>query len=113
MGIVRKIYLYLFSTIGLVIAVIGAVQLVDLGLKAWVFKKADVYLDYPRPAVSLETGKPVENEISKEELEKFNKTQLDSQRQRQAAGAIAMIVVGLPLYFYHWRIVKEETESRK
>ena len=37
MTIIRKIYLYLFSLIGLVLVVIGCVQLVNLGLKAYIF----------------------------------------------------------------------------
>lgn len=120
MNIIRKIYLYLFSTIGLVVVVIGSVQLVDLALKAWVFTKADVYLEYPQAiSVPVKPGDP--NYIaqpSREEMEKFNKAQLENQRQRQMANSLAMIIVGLPLYLYHWRIVRfegvvNEKEGRK
>ena len=47
MSLIRKIYLYLFSLIGLVLVVIGCVQLVNLGLKAYVFTAADQYYTYP------------------------------------------------------------------
>ncbi len=111
MSIVRKIYLYLFSLIGLVVVVIGSVQLVDLALKAFVFKKADVYLEYPRPVIAPDGKTDPTVEIPKEELEKFNKEQTEAQRQRQVANSLAMIIVGLPLYLYHWRIIKNEQEK--
>ena len=73
MSVIRKIYLYLFSAIGLIVVIIGSVQLVDLGLKTFVFKKADVYLEYPRPIIAPDGKIEAINEIPKEELEKFNK----------------------------------------
>ena len=47
MSLIRKIYLYLFSLIGLVLVVIGCVELVNLGLKAYIFTAADQYYSYP------------------------------------------------------------------
>ena len=44
---IRKIYLYLFALIGLVLIVIGCVRLVGLALKTYIFTKADVYYEYP------------------------------------------------------------------
>jgi len=37
--LIRKIYLYTFSLVGLVLVVIGGVRLVGLGLKTFVFTK--------------------------------------------------------------------------
>ena len=111
MSVIRKIYLYLFSAIGLIIVIIGSVQLVDLGLKTFVFKKADVYLEYPRPIIVPDGKIEAINEIPKEELEKFNREQQESQRQRTLANALAMIVVGLPLYLYHWKTLKSDQEK--
>ncbi len=34
-----------------------------------------------------------------------------SQRQRDASFNLAMIIIGLPLYLFHWRIIKKETKS--
>ncbi|MEK7195457.1 MAG: hypothetical protein AAB655_02060, partial [Patescibacteria group bacterium] len=45
--LIRKIYLYLFSLIGLVLITIGTVQLVGLALKALIFTKADKFYEYP------------------------------------------------------------------
>jgi len=104
---VKKVYLYLFSAIGLVIVVIGAVQLISLGLKTWVLTKADVYYDYPYKPASIEKETDIQ-QPTEEELAEYRKNDLSSRRQRQAATAIAMIVVGAPLFFYHWRLARKE-----
>jgi hypothetical protein len=104
---VKKVYIYLFSAIGLVIVIIGAVNLISLGLKTWILTKADVYYDYPYKPASVDK----ESEIvqpTEEEMAEYRKNDLSSRRQRQASTAIAMIVVGAPLFFYHWRLARKE-----
>ena len=57
--IIRVIYLYLFSFVGLVLITVGMVRLVDLGLKVYIFKKADqvlIYPEYPYPAKPAPDG---------------------------------------------------------
>lgn len=39
--LIRTIYLYLFALLGLVLLTIGGVRFVDMGLKAFVFTKAE------------------------------------------------------------------------
>ena len=56
---IRLLYLYLFSFIGLIIAVIGTIQLVDLGIKVFVFKDADRYDLVSYPAKVDPSGKEV------------------------------------------------------
>lgn len=99
---IRLLYLYLFSAIGLIISVIGTIQLVDLALKVYLFKGADTY-EYARPL-------PVEGEktIDYEEEKGIMQRETQRQRQRQASTAIAMLIVGFPLYKYHWKLIKKE-----
>lgn len=124
--IIRTIYLYLFSLVGLVLVVIGSVRIVDLGLKAYVFKNADQVLMYPegpRPigleksgAISAEKEKeisPEEEGKYKKEQEEYQKKELRSRRERDAAGAIAMILVGSPLFLYHWKLVQRKKDEEK
>lgn len=99
----RLLYLYLFSLIGLLIVVIGGIQLVNLGLKLTLFKDADRYY-IATPALN-EKGVAIE---SKEEMEKRQEIEVRNQRQRDFVESISMIVVGLPLYLYHWSIIKKE-----
>jgi len=117
MSKLKLIYLYIFSTVGLVLAIIGGVSLINLALKTYIFTKADAPYIYrgPVPAKVLvdETGKetlvnkePTEEEIKlQEEQEKENRP---SQRQRDAAQAVAMLIVGIPVYLYHWREVRRK-----
>lgn len=114
---IRKIYLYLFALIGLVISTIGSVQLVNLGLKTYLFPDADTYYAYPmeKPVVPSSTSGATSTvrEPSQEEIDKYNERQRRSQRQRDAANALAMLIVGVPLYAYHWRVIKKEKETNQ
>ena len=115
--LIRKIYLYTFSLVGLVLVVIGGVRLVGLGLKTFVFIKADVYYEYPmaRPVKGAPIPQHKTQEFqqpSKEEIEAYQRDQRTANRQREAAESLAMIIVGLPLYLYHWRMVKKDKEDK-
>lgn len=105
---IRLLYLYLFSFIGLIIAVIGTIQIVDLGMKVYIFKDADKY-DYPRPMKVDPSGKEVElTEKEVEEQKVLQEKETTRNRQRQASNAIAMLLVGIPLYKYHWSTIRKE-----
>lgn len=113
--LIRKIYLYLFALIGLVLITIGCVRLVGLGLKTYIFTKADVYYEYPmaRPIKSapIEEIKTEEfQQPSKEEIDAYQEKQKTANRQKEAAESLAFIIIGLPLYLYHWRIIRGEKE---
>jgi hypothetical protein len=108
--LVRKIYLYTFSLVGLVLITIGSVRLVNLALKVYVFTKADQYYDYPVIQPAKPEAEPVAP--SKQQIEEFQKNQRTSQRQRDAAESLAMIIIGIPLFLYHWsRIKKDQKEE--
>ena len=92
---IRLLYLYLFSFVGLLISIIGSIQLVDLGLKTYVFKVTD-YGFYADPSFPREQQ---EIEYQKEQT---------NQRKRQLSTAISMIVVGASVYLYHWKTIKKE-----
>ena len=141
--LIRTIYLYLFTLIGLVLITIGSVNLINLGLKRFIFTKADQELNYNlRPPVIsfLPDGKTMteENLVSaiekcqekcdltleqKQEIANWLKDYkswqeqeskfdyLAQQRQREFSLALSLIIVGLPLYLYHWSIIKKETKE--
>lgn len=117
MSKLKLIYLYIFSCVGLVLVIIGSVSFINLGLKTYVFKKADAPIIYPGPKttriITDQTGKEkfVEEEQTKEDLElqeKREKEYRTSQRQRDAAQALAFIIIGLPIYLYHWNLVRRK-----
>ncbi len=133
-SLVRTIYLYLFAIIGLVLLTIGSVNFVNMGLKAFIFTKAEEQekINYERPPEvpylvgNIEDIKERE-EISAEEkvlisqwLEDYKVWQerdqeisyVTTRRHQDASRNLALILIGLPLYLYHWGIIKRETKGK-
>jgi hypothetical protein len=137
--LVRTIYLYLFTIIGLVLLVIGSVRFIDMGLKILVFKQADApdrliqqyscqNMYYGPTSIEKLAANQTDAIFTAEEqatikafLENYKKCQeegakvdyLTSQRQKDASNSLAMILVGLPLYLYHWRAISREIKKRE
>ncbi len=133
--LIRKIYLYLFALIGLILLTIGSVRFLDMGLKTFIFTKADeeqqIYRTQPLP-IDYQTKEVKEiqdkkgltdeerNAIKqwikeyktwKEKLSKFD--YIAAKRQRDASLNLSLIFVGLPLYLYHWAVIKRETKEEE
>lgn len=112
---IRLLYLYLFSFVGLLVVVIGSVNLVNLGLKTLVFTDADRNEIYAPVAPSIKPDGTSSPEIVNPQYQKDMQAQqerdLKRQHERQLADAVAMILVGAPLYLYHWKIIKKESNS--
>ncbi|NQT50266.1 hypothetical protein HQ571_06250 [Candidatus Kuenenbacteria bacterium] len=138
--VIRKIYLYLFALLGLVLLTIGSVRFINMGLKAWVFTEAEkeqkfnydrprevpYYLDEKTEAIKTDDAKQVSIKLTEaqtiqlksllknnEEWEK-QKGEIDyikAQRHRDASINLSLILVGLPLYLTHWFIIKRETKA--
>jgi len=98
----RLLYLYLFSFVGLIIVVIGSIGLVNLGLKTYIFTQADYYEVTPALDVNGKQVSSVEEETARQ------KREVDRQRQRQLAESASAILVGLPVYLYHWQTIQRE-----
>ena len=133
--LIRTIYLYLFTLVGLALLISGTVRFIDMGLKVFIFTKADdperiqqrYYYPTPVSISKLETYETTgdlndeEKATLKDFLANYEKWQEDeakidylvSNRQREASNNLAMILVGFPLYFYHWRIIKKETKEKE
>ncbi len=137
-SLIRKIYLYLFTIIGLVLLVIGSVNFINMGLKAWVFTQADgetsLYNEKPVEVPTNLKKEIVEIDNSKDDVQvTLTKQQADdlqyllqmntewqareknfdpvvARRHRDAAQNLAMIIVGFPLYLFHWLLIKKETK---
>lgn len=99
----RLLYLYLFSFVGLLIVVMGSIQIVNLGLKTFVFKNADRYSVYP---MTLPKNDPAY--VSVDDQKKQQDDQIAQQRQSELSNSLAMIAIGLPLYLYHWKIIQKD-----
>ncbi|HHE76902.1 MAG TPA: hypothetical protein ENL27_02895 [Candidatus Parcubacteria bacterium] len=135
--LIRTIYLYLFALLGLTLLVIGGVRFVDMGLKAFVFTKAEeeerlIYKTPPMAPIGEKRLEDVENQKDfclsdkqKAEFEMWLKdyknwkermSKVDyvtSRRHRDASLNLALILIGLPLYLYHWLTIRKETKNKE
>lgn len=138
--LIRKIYLYLFALVGLTLMVISGVQFLNIALKMTIFKEADrqqaIYQKMPscgplaadrvesivnrsnEAKVSVELTEAERTAMAswlqnykswQEEYENYDP--IRANREQTAANALAMLIIGLPLYLYHWRVIKRETKK--
>jgi len=140
-SIIRTIYLYLFSLVGLTLLIIAGVRFLDMGLKVFIFTQADLDEKLMRmapPQSPIQIKKVIEQDGQKKDQsskssyclsnsekalfdqwliqyqnwqkQKENLNYLVAKRQREASLNLAMILIGLPLYLYHWRLIKKDRE---
>ena len=85
----------------------------NLGLKTYVFTKADDQF-YAGPCYEYSRAPIKEGEspreLSKDECDAQRKEERSARRQNQAANSLAFILVGLPVWFYHWGKVKDDKD---
>ena len=98
-----------------------------MGLKTWVFTEADqqryIYeqpIAYPVASLEKMRDNKDLTEVDREEIRRIiddynaareRNSKIDviaSQRQSDAAQNLALIIVGLPLYLYHWKVIKRD-----
>ena len=145
-SLIRTVYLYLFALVGLALVVIGAVRLLDLGMKIYIFKEADkpesVRSTGPYPPFGMLEPQPVKRDTGVGTIKIADKTEkitpeekaaldqwlveysawqesqknidyLRSNREREASNALAFIIIGLPLYLYHWAVIGRERKREE
>lgn len=120
--------------------VFSSAQLINLGLKTWVFTEADnlnryyeappaPYLDKDRTEVESVKTCSEKCEFSEQEKQQIiswlnnykawqerNKNpeaQLRARRQRDAVTAISFLLVGIPLFWYHWGAVRKKDKDNE
>ena len=125
---IRSIYFYAVSIIALFMLVFSAVDLINTGLKTWVFKNADPSYSFCIPgnagtyngpmipastdpnANILPTG-PTQAQCDLQN--KQNRENISRQNQSSAVRDFSMLVVALPLFLFHFRIVQKEWKEQK
>ena len=130
--LIRTIYLYVFALVGLILVIIAGVRFLDMGLKYFIFTEAEqeqrIAELRPPSSYSLEKVEEIKNneELTDEQRKAINQWVEDyrnweekskevnpvtSRRHREASNNLAMILIGLPLYLYHWNLIKKETKE--
>jgi hypothetical protein len=127
-SIIRSIYFYAVAIISLFMVVFSLSDLINSGLKTWVFPNADPrynecipgvnYGSAPAPVIAAPVkGKEAEpTGPTKEECDRQNKLNQDNlvrERQNSAVRDISLLVVGLPLFLFHFKVVQKEWKERK
>jgi len=133
-SLIRTIYLYLFALLGLVLLTIAGVRFIDMGLKEFIFTKAyeeeRMYSKQPPMPFALERLEQIEssegNEFTAQEraetrrmIQSYKEWQEESEKidpvtsrqHRDASFNLSMILIGLPLYLYHWSVIRRETKK--
>ncbi len=132
--LIRTIYLYLFALAGLIIVIIAGIRALDLGLKTFVFKDIDEqtrlnqqrYISTPHlekieGAEESDSFTESEKESMRNFLEDYEEWKeknekidyVSVRRQEEFSSIISQVVIGLPLYLYHWLVIQKETEKEE
>ncbi len=128
-SLIRNVYLYLVSIVGLITFVVGGVGMIDNVLQNYVFHvSGDIYLEaYPyRNGICAQPfPSPVGDEKNlitptTQEIETCLQAQKDQQLQnqknmvaRQFSTSIAQIAIGLPLWIFHWMLIEKDDRKKK
>jgi hypothetical protein len=111
-ALVKTLYLYLVSFVALMMLVVSAVDLLNIVLKTFIFTKADSFTYYPVPtacppgATTTYEGKNCAT--AEQDARKSDEENRTSQRQRDLVRDISMLVVGIPLFAFHWRLARKK-----
>jgi hypothetical protein len=128
--IVRTIYLYITALVSLIFIAIGSGTLINTALKTYVFPKAEKgeynYCNQQPPVYNLENIKDsnisteqqriqIDNLIRDYEIWKTDNSGencLSAKRQNNIVNALTMIIVALPIFLFHWRIIRKEKDTK-
>ncbi|MFZ6015788.1 MAG: hypothetical protein ACOYUZ_05570 [Patescibacteria group bacterium] len=119
--IIKTVYFYLVSLIALMMVVFSTADLVNLGLKTWVFPKADLN-EWREPACTAmiikdptggETEAVYQQRLAECEANKIDEDEARAIRnQKDAVRDISFLVVGIPLFLYHWITLRKEKDEK-
>ncbi len=128
--IVRYIYLYLVTAITIILLIVSTIGVINLGLKEYVFgikgwgEFEDIYYEcgeeYPhlsKPAIPEEEDfarvslSSEEKEECIQKIKERRSLQHKNDLKRDFVNYLAMLIVALPLYLYHWKLINKKTEE--
>lgn len=125
---IRTIYLYIVSLLSLLFLCIGIGNLINITLKSYFFpeaEKRDYYmcsqsLYYPSTEIEKLKELEPENQEQKQKIDEIISEYENwkaentgdncyaSERQKRMVDSLTMILISLPLYLFHWNLIKKE-----
>lgn len=116
----RSIYFYLTSFVGLMLMVIALASMVNIALKATIFTKADSYAQptpeedcSPERLKALPTLTPAQCEKKAAESRVSRAINLTANRQSNLADDFGMLIIGIPLFAYHFSVIQGRRSALK
>jgi len=130
---VKFIYLYLMTLVGIIMLVISTVGFLGLGLKEYVLEVKDdmafepayectddaLLYSYNEKGIRVAkypTLPTAEIDKKKADCEKVAKERNEARHandvKTQIAEFLAMFIVALPLYLYHWSLIKKDNNKK-
>lgn len=128
--LIRTIYLYLAALVSLIFVAVGTGTLLNTALKFYFFPKAEKggfsRCNSQPPVYSLDKGvvAPVATQDQKIQLDNllrdYEQWKKDNtgeecysqERQNNVVNALTMMIVAIPIFALHWRIIKKEKEEK-
>ncbi|HLG25562.1 MAG TPA: hypothetical protein VI588_02090 [Candidatus Gracilibacteria bacterium] len=126
--IIRNVYLYIVSMIGLIVFIWGAVSIINTVLKTYVFQVDDYtyyspFMEGPCEMQQIDpkdpTGKTMIEHTTQEIAECEEKIEEQRVRDRtrnlgyDVSIGVAQIAVGAPVWLFHWGIIKREYRRKE
>jgi hypothetical protein len=128
---VRTFYLYVVSLLSLIFLAVGIGNLANTTLKATIFKEAEkrdynVCYNYPYyissvdlknlEGLTVDQNEKIESMIR--DYEAWQETNTGeacyrSERENRIVNSLTMILIALPLYIFHWAIIKKEKKENE
>lgn len=137
-SVIRPTYFYFVALGSLIMMVVAGGFLINIALKTWVFPQAGKVDEAASKAVPIEiTPSPekagVQSLITCGEKCGLDKDTIDlakqwvidydvwqtevskpvNNTQRSAAASIPYVVLGIPLFWYHWSVARKESKEKK
>ena len=107
------------SLIALMMVVFSTADLINLGLKTWVFPKASLNEWREPPCSIMITKDPMidqTDEMYQQRIQQCEASRMDEneaiiiRNQQSAVHDISFLAVGIPLFLYHWLTIRREKQ---
>lgn len=108
MSKLRNVYLYLVSFVALMMILIGTIYTVQ-NLTDVLFP-TNYYTD---PMVYQKTDMTTEEKAAYEQSLVINERNSRIDRQKSVAKSVAVVVVAIPTFVYHWRKIEKEKKEQQ
>lgn len=111
----RELYFHSFSAVGMIFILMGTISLINSGVRMLFIPNYPIQDICYESAdfVAHEAASPERSPGTKTELRDCNEQELSrnrllrrERRVERIAGGIIISLVGIPLFLYHWRIVR-------